>query len=361
MGQLPKELSAYLARIQTCGVSVFVGGLGNHCNQKQLTQFMSQFGYVKEVYISKVKETNEPNGLAFVNFDILSRPDELFGLHNLKGNYIEVKRSLQGYLELQQVPIHASEKEIVSMFRDAGYRVVQILLGGKVGGIALNSAAVKLLKHHDHEQAIQIKSWKLLDQEIKIVLHAPKRVSDRTGSKTKKPTSLYHQEKRPFFESFGATATSNSLTSTNMIKVPYDPQLIRDSFKQEGMQPSSVMAIKRCDNNKNKPPVDPQRDFTKGCKDINRGPCPTDKSIGGDIFYETKDAQETLFRKIGIESAEQRMNRTSSPNNCYRELYPAVHHREQTAKQHTSLSDVDSDSSQTQEILIAFYAFPGHL
>src|SRR3990167_8195668 len=112
-------------------VRTFVGGLSVRCTKHRLSQFMSQFGYVKDVYISKDPNNSGHKGFAFVAFFSVFRLQELFGPHFLCGRWIEVKRSLQDYLILKNIPQHISQRDIVHAFERIGYSVSEVLIVGQ--------------------------------------------------------------------------------------------------------------------------------------------------------------------------------------------------------------------------------------
>ena len=172
-----KELLAGLALdpdaepTMTHPINVFVGGLAKTCDEAKLTQFMSQFGYVKEVYISKDGATGRHKCFAFVNFHSIDRIEELFGKHKFMGRLIEVKRSLQHYLVLMQVPVEAKESDIVRIFRTLGHRIVEVLIGGRVPGILPGTVAVRLHKFYDQLDVYRMGPLFVLGKQVKMMLH----------------------------------------------------------------------------------------------------------------------------------------------------------------------------------------------
>jgi RNA recognition motif. (a.k.a. RRM, RBD, or RNP domain) len=156
-------------------LSTFVGGLPSLCTRDQLTQFMSQFGYVKEVYISKDMASNTHKGFAFVKFASVFLLEKLFGEHRFQGKLIEIKRSLQDYVCLHGLPVHTTEADIDDALRALGFSVVEILLGGKVSGVPLGTAGLKLSKQKHQEELANNTNFKILGHPVKAALRIQKR------------------------------------------------------------------------------------------------------------------------------------------------------------------------------------------
>ena len=155
-------------------MSVFVGGLPPRCTQDQLTQFMSQFGYVKEVYISKHRKYPGHKGFGFVNFSHVTDPTLLFGKHSWKGQLTEVKRSLQNYLQLHDIPPQVTRADILSVFSQKGFQVWEILMGGIDAGIPQGVAGVRLSQYCHQEQVSMMGYIEILNQPVRVALHIPK-------------------------------------------------------------------------------------------------------------------------------------------------------------------------------------------
>ena len=180
----PKTEGFVVGGNASTSVSTFVGGIPSRCTRDQLTQFMSQFGYVKEVYISKDNNNIDHKGFAFVKFDHVWNIESLFGTHYMGRRQVEVKRNLQDYLNLKHVPHYATELDISAVFWKMGYHVLQVLLGGKAGGVSPGVAGVRLSKFSDQEQVSKLRTIKILDSTVSIQLHIPKRKESGHESKS---------------------------------------------------------------------------------------------------------------------------------------------------------------------------------
>src|SRR3990167_8916837 len=101
--QTEASTSLILPQVYSQPLSVFVGALPKTASEDQLSQFMSQFGYVKDVYISKDEASDINKGFAFVNFANVNDVYNLFGQHIWLGKRLEIKRSLQKYITLKGV------------------------------------------------------------------------------------------------------------------------------------------------------------------------------------------------------------------------------------------------------------------
>ena len=152
-------------------INVFVGGLPKKTTHELLTQFMSQFGYVKEVYISKDHTTGDHKCFAFVNFYLIFGIDQMFGRHKFLNRYIDVKRSLQHYLVLTEVPVEAKEPDIVKAFRKLGHRVSEVLVGGRIPGILPGTVGVRLQKYHHQVEVFTSLPVFILGKEVRKILH----------------------------------------------------------------------------------------------------------------------------------------------------------------------------------------------
>jgi RNA recognition motif. (a.k.a. RRM, RBD, or RNP domain) len=154
-------------------ISTFVGGIPRRCSEDQLTQFMSQFGYVKEVYISKDEKNGGHKGFAFVNFSSVNRMDYLFGNHLWLGKKIEIKRSLQEYINLINVPEEATQGDIISAFTLLGYRALEVIMGGRVPGVLKGHVGVRLMKFSFQEKVAKLGTLMILGKKVKMMLHRP--------------------------------------------------------------------------------------------------------------------------------------------------------------------------------------------
>jgi RNA recognition motif-containing protein len=165
-------------------VETFVGGIPWNCSQDQLTQFMSQFGYVKEVYISKDENTANPKGFAYVNFSTVTKMDLLYGDHLWLGKKVQIKRSLQDFINLSDVPIQATESDIASAFISLGYRVREVLIGGKTPGVTPGTVGVRLMKFSFQEKVCKQRFLTILETKVKMMLL--RRMIEKTPPKTNK-------------------------------------------------------------------------------------------------------------------------------------------------------------------------------
>ena len=204
----------------SASISAFVGGLPSFCTEDQLTQFMSQFGYVKEVYISKDMTSHSHNGFAFVNLKRVHSMERLFGIHQLGGRPIEVKRSLQEYLYLKNVPAAASEADISAVIRQMGYRVVEILLGGRTPGVPQGVAGVRLSKFYHQEQVSKLRTIKILGVNVSVSLYIPKRKQSACELEQSHPLHVATTRPRSF------TWRGNESEVTSLAEVS------RDSFSK---------------------------------------------------------------------------------------------------------------------------------
>jgi RNA recognition motif. (a.k.a. RRM, RBD, or RNP domain) len=354
MHRRARQASKNLSETPKSCVQVFVGGLGSRCKQSQLTQFMSQFGYVKEVYISKVGMSDQHKGFAFVNFYRVSRPTELFGLHNLNGNYVEVKRSLQGYLELQSIPLQATETDIGTMFKEAGYKVVKILLGGKAMGIAKGLAAVRLSNQIDHEQAIQTRFWRLLNQAIRLVLHEPRRVADNFQANSNQPNLMPQTENES-----PRQMETDAKKYRNSIDIVDDVQLVQRDLKHT--EKFHYLIQSRTSNFKQNSSLGSRSGAIDDELNFRKQLSPTYHRRGKGVFQQKQNAQEIPFQSDGTEADEKYVNTNRPPNILSVCTDLADTWSESNTKLENYSSEVDSDSTQYREIIIVYYAYPGHL
>jgi RNA recognition motif. (a.k.a. RRM, RBD, or RNP domain) len=359
MKRIHKEDSTYLHETSASSVSVFVGGLGSRCKQKQLTQFMSQFGYVKEVYISKVKQSNGHNGFAFVNFYSVSLPNELFGLHQLRGSYIEVKRSLQGYLELQHLPINATERDISAMFKEEGYKVVRVLLGGKVAGIAKGSAAVKLLKHHDHEEAIQTKTFRLFNKAVTVVLHISKGPSKKLEHFIKKPTPRTGKNYNSESQALSTADSGESDKHPDVLESGLADELLFKDAKMEG-ELSSFSIDRDCSRIK-KPLINSQKGVSYEEIQYCQSFVPSYQESAGCKFRQQRMVPDIQSSSPRVTFRENIMFGLSSPNLCSERPDHLLQCSGSRTWTEDYFVDVESDSTPKQELNFKFFAFPGVL
>ena len=136
---------------------------------------MSQFGYVKDVYISKDMDSESHKGFAFVKFSSVHSLERLFGEHRLNGKLIEVKRSLQDYVCLHGLPREATQADVEKALSDMGYSVTELLLGGHVFGVTVGTAGVKLSKYKHQEQLAKKGELKVLGCSVKALLRVQKK------------------------------------------------------------------------------------------------------------------------------------------------------------------------------------------
>src|SRR3990167_920 len=89
--QTEASTSMIMPQVYSQPLNVFVGGLPKTASEDKLSQFMSQFGYVKDVYISKDEATGIHKGFSFVNFANVNDVHKLFGQHTWLGKRLEIK------------------------------------------------------------------------------------------------------------------------------------------------------------------------------------------------------------------------------------------------------------------------------
>ena len=329
-------------------VGIFVGGIPRKCSQDKLTQFMSQFGYVKEVYISKDGSKNGHKGFAFAKFYSVSRMDLLFGTHKFLDKEIEVKRSLQEYLVLTDVPVHARESDILKTFSDLGYRISEVLVGGIAPGVPVGIVGIRLLKFHLQEQAYKMGSVVVLGKRVKLMLHIrkPKHVqclgnqSDelqlraRQRSKTEQANLevMYSNDLRNsacFSPKGGSSVEENALSASNTEYSPHMQLPITG-----GNSPLSSMKANKSDF----------MDFESHSQSSNFGILTQRRNMQKRVISPTR----TLFSP---ESEHFIQDRHSSPN-LRLPVMEVVHDYIETPRfVHIA----------KKEIVISFYAFPGHL
>lgn len=167
----------------------FVGGLPFHCNEQELGLFMSQFGTVHEVYISR-DPSGYHKGFAFVNFISVQSPERLFGEHYFKSKLIEVKQNLHNQLLLLSLPDKTDECTIRKAIEELGFLVAEVILGSESNGVPPGSASVKLFHEDQVNQALAKEKVLIKDTEVEISSRATKRptptspqVKDLSGKK----------------------------------------------------------------------------------------------------------------------------------------------------------------------------------
>lgn len=125
--------------------NTFVGGLPFYCEDDELRSFMSQYGKVAEVFISRDASSHNHKGYAFVAFHSVSNMKNLFGAHLFKGKMIEVKRNIHNQVLITGLTPDISEADIKAAIEDAGFPVSEILVGSEGNGVPVGSACAKLI------------------------------------------------------------------------------------------------------------------------------------------------------------------------------------------------------------------------
>ena len=150
-------------------LSVFVGGIPKTASEDELSQFMSQFGYVKDVYISKDEASDIHKGYGFVNFADVEDAHNLFGEHSWHCKRIEIKRSLQKYITLKGLPLKATEQHVAQAFQRLGYITTEVLIGGRTVGVPLGTAGVELNKFYLQVQVAKLGTINILGKKVKMM------------------------------------------------------------------------------------------------------------------------------------------------------------------------------------------------
>lgn len=125
-------------------LQTFVGGLPFNCENYELEEFMSQFGRIAEVFISRDIATHNHKGYAFVAYHQVADFRRLFGTHSFKGKNIEVKRNMHNQALLTELVPKTTEQDIKDAIETLGYPVAQIVLGNEGNGVPKGSACVLL-------------------------------------------------------------------------------------------------------------------------------------------------------------------------------------------------------------------------
>ena len=362
-------------------IGTFVGGLPAHCTRDQLTQFMSQFGYVKEVYISKDMASDTHKGFAFVKFASVASPERLFGEHRLNGKVIEIKRSLQDYVCLHGLPITATEAQVQQNLQQMGYTTTEILLGGKVPGVPQGSAGIKLTKHKHQEQLANKGSFDFLGCRVQAVLRIQKKKeSQRSGnlfeintagrqrSATDVGLMIRLSPARNQVQNQGIMGTDSPLLSCSSSKVDgiEDPDSEVYFAKGYARKTSEALHLTRYNESPSFNNYLPRlgNEFAPGLVNSSFLQSPNLPGV------ESQDSRlmQQFLRSISSVSSP------SSRAGCSSVSYPGVSHT-MVVDRSPLLSLVERLDSVSQasedrisdlhlhkrEVLIRFYAFPGHL
>src|SRR3990167_5947220 len=198
--QTEASTSLILPQVYSQPLSVFVGALPKTASEDKLSQFMSQFGYVKDVYISKDGASGGHYGFAFVNFAYVNHVDKLFGPHNWLGKQLEVKRSLQEYITLRGLPNNVHERDVAKAFQHLGYSISEVLIGGKIPGVPLGTAGVKLKKFGFQVQVAKLGTINILGKKVKMMQFIPKRVHQQLSHENKPERYIWKPAARNSFE-----------------------------------------------------------------------------------------------------------------------------------------------------------------
>ena len=183
-------------------LKTFVGGLPFHCNEQELGQFMTQFGHVLEVYISR-DQTGHHKGFAFVNFINESLSDKLFGEHYFKSKLIEVKKNLHNQLLLQSLPEKTDEASVRKAIEELGFPVAEVTLGNESNGVPPGSASVRLVHEEMVPLALAKEKVTIKDAEIEISTRANK----RPGPSTPQSKDYSNKKKTPRHTGGGSQQT----------------------------------------------------------------------------------------------------------------------------------------------------------
>jgi hypothetical protein len=141
--------------------------------------FMSQFGIVHEVYISR-DHNGSHKGFAFVNFLVVHVPERLFGEHSFKSKMIEVKQNLHNQLLLLNLPDKTNEGQIRQAIEELGFMVAEVTLGSESNGVPPGSASVKLAQEELVGQALSKQKVTINGLEVEISSRATKRPAPTT-------------------------------------------------------------------------------------------------------------------------------------------------------------------------------------
>src|SRR3990167_5561328 len=173
--QTEASTSLILPQVYSQPLSVFVGALPKTASEDKLSQFMSQFGYVKDVYISKDGASGGHYGFAFVNFAYVNHVDKLFGPHTWLGKQLEIKRSLQEYITLRGLPAQTIESDVAKAFQHLGYSISEVLIGGRIPGVPPGIAGVRLRKFAMQVQVAKLGTINILGKKVKMMQFIRKR------------------------------------------------------------------------------------------------------------------------------------------------------------------------------------------
>lgn len=179
-------------------LKTFVGGLPFYCDEQDLGMFMSQFGTVLDVYISR-EQTGYHKGFAFVNFSSVYSLEKLFGEHYFKSKVIEVKRNLHNQLLLSPIPEEATAADIQRAVEELRFPVAEVTIGGEHNGVPAGSASVRLVREDQMYQAVSIGKLMILDKQVEILSRAAKKpqnvgIKDNSNRKKQKPQTSTGRE-----------------------------------------------------------------------------------------------------------------------------------------------------------------------
>jgi RNA recognition motif. (a.k.a. RRM, RBD, or RNP domain) len=341
-------------------INTFVGGIPRRCSQDHLTQFMSQFGYVKEVYISKDENNGGHKGFAFVNFSSVTRIDLLFGNHLWFGKKIEIKRSLQEYINLMGVPHQATESDIVSAFSSLGHRACEILMGGKVPGVSRGCVGVRLMKFSFQEQVVKQGFLTVLGKRVKMMLHIPgaKRpvlsMTEKSQlSRARKQLKISrHPYIKPVENQVSVRHGSMHLNSEEVSVAESDRQNALHNSESKSAERMPVLSLSG----------DVGEDWSGGMDSPSNTDTASNKK-NRMIADSTYQKQISLVRRLSLDQHPAAIYPTEEEFL----LHPAsdVVFKFQNTGPHSLMGNImqlfSPEIIQRREILITFYAFPGHL
>ena len=337
-------------------INVFVGGLPRKTTVELLTQFMSQFGYVKEVYISKDETTGNNKCFAFVNFHSIFRIEEFFGRQKFLNRYIDVKRSLQHYLVLTEVPLEAKEPDIVKVFRTLGHRVSEVLVGGKIPGVAPGTVGVRLLKFHYQLEIYMSVPVVILGKEVRKMLHVrqPRLGKNQTYTGMLLPVGfadIICNSRAPTLEAAGIQF-QKSVDFFGSDSPTYQEANYRGSI---GPNLSGTKIGKTAGGNSLQQEVSITHDNSK-CSTVS---ATLHHQHGRNEINNLLPKFQTPFKGVPIQES------SSSSEYCTefstRKDSSPILGLKNDAMTRTTISSPCFTPYQTNQIWISFYAFPGHL
>jgi hypothetical protein len=178
-------------------LKTFVGGLPIPCEEAELGLFMSQFGQVVDVFISREPHSRLHKGFAFVTFSSVHSLEHLFGEHYFKDRQIEVMRNLHNQLFLSSVTHSISPPAIRTALENQGFGVHEVLIGTDLNGVPRGFATVRL--HRDELLPDVVAQETLWVGQIPLGIHSrlPKRPREGRFRKQTDSSSILLEGQSP--------------------------------------------------------------------------------------------------------------------------------------------------------------------